>query len=153
MVNRVGVEPTLTRIKSPSLNHSATGPFLVCRVRFELTTYGLRVRCSTTELPAHWSAWLDSNQHETDLQSVASPFGYTRTYWQRWRESNSRHAVLETAALPLSYTLIFLVGKGGFEPPTCWFKVSYSAAELLPNGGNWLNWTISTGLWDPCLDH
>ena len=27
-----------------------------------------------------------------------------------------------------------LVGKGGFEPPTYWFKVSYSAAELLPNG-------------------
>ena len=26
LVNRVGVEPTLTRIKSPSLNRSATGP-------------------------------------------------------------------------------------------------------------------------------
>lgn len=74
---------------------------------------------------------------------------------------------------------IILVGKGGFEPPACWFKVSYSTAELLPNmakvwgfepqsqgfgdlhltvrthphGGNAWNWTKSSGLWDPSQDH
>ena len=53
MVNRVGVEPTLTRIKSPSLNHSATGPILAKVERIELPTRGFGDRCSTTELHRH----------------------------------------------------------------------------------------------------
>ena len=48
---RTHKEITLARLKVWYRSHFGVCPILVPRVRFELTTSGLRVRCATTALP------------------------------------------------------------------------------------------------------
>ena len=77
----------------PQCQGAKKGPLgqqMVPRVRLELTTPWLKVKCSTTELTEEWLGWLGSDQ--------------------RIRESKS-------LALPLGYTPIKMVGEDGFEPP------------------------------------
>lgn len=69
--------------------HSGT-KLLVPRVRLELTTPWLKVKCSTTELTEGWLGWLGSDQCVRESKSLALPLGYTPTK---------------------------VVGEDGFEPP------------------------------------
>jgi hypothetical protein len=65
-VPEVRIERTSSRLQLDAKTTSATQAFyLVCRVGIEPTQYGLRVRCSTAELPAHYledTLQLESNQ-------------------------------------------------------------------------------------------
>ena len=71
MVSRVGIEPTDSRNSVESLRRwkrnmlgigarQAQRVVVVSRVGIEPTTHGLKVRCSTAELPAHGRKYTQS---------------------------------------------------------------------------------------------
>ena len=121
MVNRVGVEPTLTRIKSPSLNHSATGPFLECVTGLEPALYGFAIRCLTIQLHTHifggcprnrtWHAFPRWSYSPLPHLEATHPY-----FWLLWVGLNYRPKSYQLFALPLSYTALNLVHRTGLEP-------------------------------------
>jgi hypothetical protein len=55
MVPEVRIERTSPALQAGAKTTSATQAlFLVCRENFEISTLGLRVPCSASELPAHY---------------------------------------------------------------------------------------------------
>ena len=99
---------------SIELTHLPYGKILACRAGFEPTTRGLRVRCSTIELPAvpcgntgevapgrcphlaradnnlqpHklWSERRDSNPQLLAWKASTLPLSYSRPLTRRWRD-------------------------------------------------------------------
>jgi hypothetical protein len=71
-VPEVRIERTSSRLQLDAKTTSATQAFyLVCRVGIEPTQYGLRVRCSTAELPAHY---LEDTLHT--ISNGSNPLSY-----------------------------------------------------------------------------
>jgi hypothetical protein len=109
----IGLEPTCSSWKTLCRrlrDHSATGPYLVPPVRFELTTHGSSNHSSTTELQRQLGQ--DSRIRTYGLtvpnRACCRATLYPDT-WQEMRDSNPRPTGLESATLAtelISYILL-----------------------------------------------